>query len=160
MPTASKSASVRREWRQEHSFLPLTPQIQVFLSRRLSKPIFVMAILLAFLANGLIGESAHANDKPLRPAAFAQCTACHSTERGKNIYGPSLAGVAGRKAAALPSYSYSAALTKSDLVWNRATLNRWLSSPKKTVPGTRMTFSGISDPVTRKAVVDYLLTLN
>lgn len=160
MPIASKSASVRREWRQEKSFLPPTPRIQIFLNRIKSPVFFVFAFLLGSLANGLIGKSAQASDDPPRPAAFAQCAACHSTDLGKNLYGPSLAGVAGRKAATLPGYSYSTALTKSGLVWNRAALNRWLASPKKAVPGTRMTFNGISDPVTRKAVVDYLLTLD
>lgn len=129
------------------------------MTRRIPSPFFMFHILLAIVAYGLNGNSAQANNKPPRPSAFAQCAACHSTDPGKNLYGPSLAGVAGRKAAVLPGYSYSTALTKSGLVWNRATVDRWLTSPKKAVPGTRMTFNGISDPVTRKAVVDYLLTL-
>ena len=94
-----------------------------------------------------------------RPAGFAACTACHTTQAGKNGFGPSLAAVAGRRAASLASYSYSNALKKSGLVWNAATLDRWLTSPQRMVPGTRMPFTGIADPARRKEVVDYLLTL-
>ena len=84
---------------------------------------------------------------------------CHSTEPGKHIFGPSLAGIAGRKAGSLPGFSYSSALKNSGLTWNEANLERWLKKKKKTVPGTRMPFTGISDPAKRQEVVRYLLTL-
>lgn len=73
--------------------------------------------------------------------------------------GPSLASVAGRKAGSLPGYTYSDALKASGLTWNEATLDKWLASPRETVPGTKMPFMGISDPARRKQVIDYLLTL-
>ena len=97
--------------------------------------------------------------QPIRPAAFTQCTACHSIEAGRTVFGPSLAGVAGRRAGSLPGYNYSAALRSSGLTWNAATLDRWLTAPQRTVPGTKMPFAGIPDPARRKQVVDYLLTL-
>ncbi|MEJ2458247.1 MAG: c-type cytochrome [Novosphingobium sp.] len=93
------------------------------------------------------------------PPTFAICSACHSTQPGQMRIGPSLSGVAGRKAASLPGYTYSEALRQSGLIWNAATLDKWLTSPQKTVPGTKMPFTGIADPVQRKALVDYLLTL-
>lgn len=96
---------------------------------------------------------------PPRPTAFLQCAACHSVDPGRNGVGPSLAGVAGRKAASLPGFAYSPALRNSGLTWNAASLDAWLTSPQRTVPGTRMPFAGLSDPVKRKAVVDYLMTL-
>lgn len=94
-----------------------------------------------------------------RPAAFIQCAACHSVEPGRNGVGPSLAGVAGRKAASLPAFNYSNALKNSGLTWDAAALDRWLTSPQRAVPGTKMPFAGISDPARRKEVVDYLMTL-
>jgi len=94
-----------------------------------------------------------------RPPAFAPCTACHSTEPGKTMFGPNLAGLSGRKAASLPGYAYSAALKASGLVWTAQSLDTWLTSPQKLVPGTKMPFPGIADPVKRKQVVDYLLAL-
>ncbi|MGE3744293.1 MAG: cytochrome c family protein [Sphingomonadaceae bacterium] len=114
---------------------------------------------LAFLALGAIANPASSETAPARPSAFAQCAACHSTERGKTLFGPSLAGVAGRRAGSLPGYAYSQALKSSGLTWNAATLDRWLASPQRTVPGTKMPFAGIADPLRRRQIVDYLMTL-
>ena len=94
-----------------------------------------------------------------RPAAFLQCAACHSVEPGRNGIGPGLAGVAGRKAASLSGFDYSPALKNSGLTWNAANLDKWLTSPQRMVPGTRMPFAGIPDPAKRRAVVDYLMSL-
>lgn len=94
-----------------------------------------------------------------RPVGFVQCAACHSVEPGRNGVGPSLAGVAGRKAASLPGFNYSNALKGSGLTWDEASLDRWLTSPQRTVPGTKMPFVGIPDPTKRKEVIDYLVTL-
>ena len=100
-----------------------------------------------------------AEAQPARPAPFAQCTVCHSTEAGRTVFGPSLAGVAGRRAGSLPGYNYSAALRSSGLIWNAATIDRWLTSPQGTVPGTRMPFRGIADAAQREQVVDYVMAL-
>ena len=95
-----------------------------------------------------------------RPAAFAQCVACHSVEPGKNGIGPSLAGVFGRAAATGPGFAYSSALKRSGLTWDEATLDRWLTAPMRTVPGTRMAYPGLRDASERAAVIDYLKTLS
>ncbi len=102
---------------------------------------------------------ANAQTAPRPAPVFAPCASCHSIEPGKTVFGPSLAGISGRKAASLPGYAYSPALKSSRLTWNAATLDRWLRDPRKLVPGTKMPFGGIADAKTRKAVVDYLLTL-
>ena len=93
------------------------------------------------------------------PASFAQCLTCHALQPGRNGIGPSLAGVVGRKAASVPGYAYSPALTAANLTWDRTTLDRWLTAPMQAVPGTRMIYAGISDPARRKEVIDYLETL-
>ncbi len=117
-------------------------------------------LFLCSVAIGASGAVASETAAPrARPAGFAACAACHTTETGRNGFGPSLAGVAGRRAASLPTYAYSDALKNSGLVWNAATLDRWLTSPQRAVPGTKMPFAGIPDPAKRKEVVDYLLTL-
>ena len=41
-----------------------------------------------------------------RGAVFNQCKICHSLEAGKNLVGPSLHGVIGRKAGSVPGYAY------------------------------------------------------
>lgn len=112
------------------------------------------------LAIALIATSfAPATAQRARPPAFAQCAGCHAIEAGKNLFGPSLAGVGGRRAGSLPGYAYSPALKSSGLTWNAKTLDRWLTSPRKTVPGTKMPFNGIKDPKSREQVIAYLLTL-
>lgn len=107
----------------------------------------------------LAAQPGQASTAPPRPAAFAQCAGCHSTEPGKNLFGPSLAGISKRRAASLPGYAYSPALKKSGITWNAKSLDRWLTAPQKAVPGTRMPLGGVQDPATRKALVDYLLTI-
>jgi len=94
-----------------------------------------------------------------KPAAFAQCAACHSTEAGKHGVGPSLAGIYGTKSGEIAGYAFSDAMKKANLTWDEATLDTYLTAPMKTVPGTRMTFAGLADPAQRKAVIDYLKTL-
>jgi len=120
---------------------------------RLSGSVFCVAMALMVTSIG------PASAQKARPAAFAQCAGCHATESGKNLFGPSLAGVGGRRAGSLAGYAYSPALKASGLTWNAKTLDRWLTSPKKTVPGTKMPFNGIQDPKSREQVIAYLLTL-
>ncbi len=94
-----------------------------------------------------------------KPAAFAQCAACHSTEKGKMGVGPSLAGVYGTKSGEIAGYAFSDAMKNAKLTWDDATLDEYLTAPMKKVPGTKMTFAGLSDPAARKAVIEYLKTL-
>ncbi|MDE2620699.1 MAG: c-type cytochrome [Sphingomonadales bacterium] len=96
---------------------------------------------------------------PAAPAAFVQCKSCHAVEPGKHGIGPSLAGVYGTKAGDIAGYTFSPALKASGLTWDDATLDKWLAGPMKLVPGTKMTFAGLSDPAQRQAVIDYMKTL-
>ncbi len=91
---------------------------------------------------------------------FAQCKSCHSAEPGKNMIGPSLAGVVGRKAATIEGFAYSTAMQKSGFTWDEETLFHYLKSPMKDVPGTKMSFAGLSDPQKRADVIAYLKAPN
>src|SRR6266851_3263714 len=63
--------------------------------------------------------------------AFGACASCHALEPGQNLTGPTLAGVWGRKAATVESFTrYSDALKTSNVVWNEQTLDRWFTDPK------------------------------
>ncbi len=92
------------------------------------------------------------------PAVFMRCRSCHSAEPGKNGIGPSLHGIVGRQAASIEGFNYSPALKQSGLVWDRATLDTFLTSPMKMVPGTRMVI-GIPNVEAREELIDYLETL-
>lgn len=93
------------------------------------------------------------------PPAFTPCTTCHSPNPGQNGIGPSLAGVFGTKAAEVAGYDFSSAMKNSGLTWDAPTLDRYLKSPRTVVPGTKMTFAGITDDAKRAAVIAYLQSI-
>src|SRR5258708_33143131 len=85
-----------------------------------------------------------------------QCKGCHSLEAGKNGIGPTLHSVFGRKAGAVPGYSYSPASKNSDVVWNDDTLKKFLASPRDVIPGNKMVFAGIKNEAQLDDLVAYL----
>ncbi|MGN6490335.1 MAG: copper-containing nitrite reductase [Devosia sp.] len=87
---------------------------------------------------------------------FRKCQACHSLEAGKNGLGPSLAGIVGEKAAAVPGYNFSPAMKASNLTWDEATLDAYLADPQKVVPGNKMPFPGLKTERERSAVIALL----
>jgi cytochrome c len=87
------------------------------------------------------------------------CAVCHSTDPGTNKLGPSLAGVVGRKSGGEQGFSYSPAMIKLNATWDKATLDKYLVDPQGMVPGTKMIFPGVKDEADRKALIDYLATL-
>lgn len=98
-----------------------------------------------------------AGDAARGAQVFQQCMACHSTQAGEHLTGPSLAHAYGAKAASAAGFMrYSDALKSSRLTWNHATLDRWLANPAELVPGTGMTFPGIKEPRAREDVIAYL----
>ena len=78
-------------------------------------------------------------------SVFRKCQACHSIEPGKNMLGPSLAGVIGRKAGSELGYSYSPAMKGATITWDATTLDQYLTDPAKLVPGNKMPFPGTQD---------------
>ena len=88
----------------------------------------------------------------------AQCSACHSNQPGVNGIGPSLAGVAGRKAGSLSGFHFTPAITGSGLTWDAKTFIQFLADPSKLVPGTAMTVM-VPDETGRANLYAYLATL-
>src|SRR4051812_15236070 len=70
-------------------------------------------------------------------ALFQQtCALCHvGGEFTAGGQGPTLDGVVGRKAGAT-GFSYTPALKNSNLTWDAASLDRFLTNPTAVVPGT------------------------
>lgn len=93
------------------------------------------------------------------PASFAICKSCHAVEPGKNMIGPSLFAIVGTKAGEVPGFQFSPAMKASGLTWDDATLDQFLMSPMKTIPGTRMTYAGQPDAAKRAEIIAYLKTL-
>jgi len=93
-------------------------------------------------------------------AAFRQCVACHSVEPGVHLTGPSLAHVWARRAGRVEGFTrYSEPLKRTTVVWEAATLDRWLEDPQAVVPGNLMTFPGLKDARQRADLVAYLKAL-
>lgn len=112
---------------------------------------------IGLLAGALVGTGA---DPP--PAAqveqgreiYERCAACHSLERDR--VGPRHCGLFGRHAGSIRGFVYSDAMRASGIVWNRKTLNWFLTNPLEAVPGTLMGYAGIPDPEERARLIDYL----
>jgi len=109
-----------------------------------------MSIAFALSLTGGTALAAPKGD-PLKP-----CAACHSLEPGDNRLGPSLAGVFGRPAGSMAGYRFSNALRRSGIQWDAKTLDDFLASPQGVVPGNRMPYSGLADPLQRKAIIQAL----
>lgn len=98
-----------------------------------------------------------ADDAKRGEQAFRTCIACHSLEPGRNLTGPSLANLFGRKAGTVSSFlRYSDALKRSGVVWDEKTLDVWLKDPDKYIPGNDMAFPGIKDDRARRDLIAYL----
>ncbi len=90
--------------------------------------------------------------------AFAVCKTCHAVEAGKNMVGPSLHAIQGRKSGSIPGYSYSTANKGSGITWTNEKLFQYLEAPQRVIPGTKMTYTGLKDPQKRADVIAYLDT--
>jgi cytochrome c len=123
-----------------------------------------ISVALALLAGSAVAASTTgayaAGDAKAGANVFKRCAVCHTSDKGGGDgLGPNLFGVSGRKAASRPGFAYSAPLKKSGLVWNDANLTRWVAGPARVVPGTKMTFAGLSSKRQQADVVAYLATL-
>jgi len=93
-------------------------------------------------------------------ATAKQCQACHTFEKGgPNRVGPNLWGIVNRARASEAGFNYSAAMKSKSGNWSFDELNKFLANPRGYVPGTAMTFAGLSRPEQRADLIDYLHTL-
>ena len=108
----------------------------------------------------LIGPhpSAYSQDAASGKQAFAQCAACHAVNAANGL-GPSLQGIVGRKAGAVPGFRYSRAMKNAGVAWDDKNLDAFLADPQKLVPGNVMPFSGVADAKQRADVIAYLKTV-
>ena len=128
----------------------------VLRSRMMEKWAALFAIITIFFWQTVILASADpiSNGR----AAFAACSACHSTT-GVEDSGPHLNGLLGRKAGSVSHFDYSSAMKNASIVWDSQTLDQFLANPQQQVPGNRMPFTGVADGAKRADIIAYLATL-
>jgi cytochrome c len=122
------------------------------------KPFSFLTITAALVLSTAHGAYAQ-GDAQRGAKLYTQCVACHALEPGRNLTGPSLANLFGRKAGTVSSFlRYSDALKRSGVVWDEKALDAWLKDPEKFIPGNDMTFPGIKDDEARREIIAYLKT--
>jgi len=114
----------------------------------------LVACIVSSIATPALAANAANGNATRGLEVYARCAACHAL--AYNRTGPKHCGVVGRKAGTVPGFDYSAAMRRSKLVWNPATLDRFLTNPPKVVPGTTMTYDGVADSRDRADLIAYL----
>ena len=117
-----------------------------------SKCAGVGALALALICTGVGVRAEEDGDRLFRNA----CGICHTLQPGQNRLGPSLAGIIGRKAGTVAAFDYSEANKNSNVVWDEAQLDQYLSNPQQFMSGTKMIYPGMKDAEQRKALIAYL----
>lgn len=115
-------------------------------------------------AGGGGGESAvplanllAAADPAKGETVFAKCAACHTINSGgANGIGPNLWGAFGKAHGHVPGFAYSDALKGVPGNWDFEGMDKWLTSPRKYAPGTKMSFAGLSNPEDRANLMVYM----
>jgi cytochrome c len=117
----------------------------------------VLSALILAAVCGFAAAPARAQDAAAGEKDFIVCRACHQIgPTAKNMVGPVLNGVVGRKAGTYPGYNYSDANKNSGLTWDEATLTTYLANPQQVVKGTKMIFPGVKDPQKVQDIIAFL----
>jgi len=118
----------------------------------------------AFLAVGFglltavaAGPAAAAGDAAAGEKVFNKCKVCHRIGEGaKNMVGPELNGLDGRKSAGVEGFNYSDANKNSGITWDEAVFKEYITDPKKKIPGTKMVFAGLPNDKDRDDLWAYI----
>ena len=120
-----------------------------------------MKLVMTILLLTVFAVAAFAQGDPERgEKTFRKCKSCHALEVGKNKVGPTLYDIYGSVAGKVKGFKYSKAMAISDIIWEEGALNGFLENPKKYLPGTKMSFSGLKKKSQRQNIIAYFKSLN
>jgi cytochrome c len=117
----------------------------------------IRLLLAGVLALGADPATA-ASDAVRGEQIYVRCLACHALTFDR--VGPRHCGLLGRRAGSVPGFDYSPAMKNSKITWTEKTLDRFLTSPLAMVPGSTMTYDGVTDPKDRSDLIAYLKQVN
>jgi cytochrome c len=88
-----------------------------------------------------------------------RCQQCHDLSKGgPDKTGPNLWGVIGRPRASRPGFGYSSAMSADHGPWTFDKFFKFIKDPQSYVPGTRMSFAGLSSAKDRINLLAWLRT--
>ncbi|MDQ8728719.1 cytochrome c family protein [Bradyrhizobium sp. LHD-71] len=113
---------------------------------------FLALTVLTASASHVLAQSAEAGER-----VYTQCRACHQVgETARNLVGPQLNGIFGRKSGTIEGYNYSQANKNANITWDEATFRDYIVDPRGKVPGTKMVFAGLKNPQQVTDLIAYL----
>jgi cytochrome c len=108
----------------------------------MTRTLVLIGAVLAASSGGALAADVAAGEQ-----SFKKCLVCHSIGAdAKNKVGPVQNGLDGRKAGTVEGFNYSDANKNSGITWNEQTFKQYIKAPQAMIPGTKMTFAGVTDP--------------
>ena len=90
-------------------------------------------------------------------AGFKKCTACHTIAAGgANGIGPNLHGIVGKPIGKIAGFAYSPGVSGKGGNWDLEALNSWLTNPRNSIEGTKMSYGGMGKGEDRANLIAYL----
>lgn len=129
-------------------------------------PLLALSVLTALIPFTALASPAAANEGDAKRGekVFKACRSCHEVgANATNGIGPHLDGLFGRVAGSLEGFKYSSAMKQKGsegLTWDIAALDAYLEKPRAYVPGTRMSYRGMSKINDRRDVIAYLKSVS
>jgi len=118
----------------------------------MTKTLGIACVILAGSAAGALAQDLAAGE-----SSFKKCLPCHRVGAdAKNLVGPLLNGLEGRKSGTIEGYNYTEANKNSGITWSEDTFKEYIIDPRAKIPGTKMVFAGIKNEKERADLWAYL----
>ena len=118
----------------------------------MTKTLGIACVILAGSAAGALAQDLAAGEN-----SFKKCLPCHRVGAdAKNLVGPLLNGLEGRKSGTIEGYNYTEANKNSGITWSEETFKEYITDPRAKIPGTKMVFAGIKNEKERADLWAYL----